>query len=225
VLIDYNVKTLTFATPPTSGHNLALGWYMVKWTDAAILASLYAGLRMMFPSVGKTYTDSTIQIQVNVWDYALPLWAQSPDAVISTVEFRDPNIPTEPWRPLTTPWTIVGNAIIHLPKAQRMSPTAYLRVTGWGPFLTLSDLPPDLYNLPVWYAGSVLLPWQDSYRMRSDTMIPLTQEGGVQPGILTQTGDYYDKRFWKELLNKKRAYGPPGTARPIQTTYAMADHS
>lgn len=223
VLVNFDTQTLTFATPPTSTHVFALGWYTVKWTNAAILAALYAGLRQMFPSVGKTYLDSTIQIQVNVWDYLLPLWAQSPDAQVSKIEFRDPDIPTEPWRPLHN-WQRVGISHVHLPQAQRMSPVAKLRVTGWGPYITLADLEPDLYNLPIWYAGSVLLPWQESFRIREDTQVPLTQEGGQSPGLLTQTGDYYQKRFDAELRQKARAYGPPGASRPILTTYQVNHH-
>ena len=223
VLLVYDTATLVFPAAPTAGHIMAFGWYVVKWTDAAILTGLMAGLRMLFPSVGAIYTDSSTQVAVNPWDYTLPVWAQSPDAVITKIEYRTPDNTTQPWLPLHT-WERVGSTQVHINEAQKIGPAGKLRVTGWGPFQTLADLPPDLYNLPIWYAGSVLLPWQESFRIRQDTMVPLTSEGGQAPGLLTQTGDYYQKRFDAELKQKKRAYGPPGSSRPIQTTYAMWRH-
>ena len=223
VQIDYNKRALIFPTAPTSTHTIAVGYYSCTWTDASILTALYAGLRQMFPSVGKTYFDSSIQIQVNKWDYTLPLWAQAPDAQISLVEFQDPSIATEPWRPLNN-WARRGLTQLHVPGAQRLSPVAKLRVTGWGGYQQLSDLEPDLYHLPIWYALSVLLPKKEAFRIRQDTMVPLTQEGGQQPGLQVQTGDYYAKRFDAELKQKKRAYGPPGSSRPIATTYAVTNH-
>jgi hypothetical protein len=173
--------------------------------------------------VGKVYMDTSIQINVLQWDYALPIWAQSPHAQISKVEYQDPYITVEPWRPLE-PWYRVGYTQIHIPQSQRMSPMGRLRITGWGPYLSLGDLEPDLYHLPIWYALSVLLPKQESKRIRETQMVPLAQEGGQQPGLLTQTGDYYARRFDEELKQKSRSFGPPGSYRPIQTVYQLRKH-
>lgn len=188
VLLNYDSRTLVFPSAPTTGHAMQFGYYVVKWRDYSISTALYAGLRQMFPSVGRVYQDTSIQVAVDTWDYPLPSWAQSPDAQISMVEVQDPYTTVEPWRELH-PWRRNGTEQLHVPQAGRYSPAARLRVTGWGPFLTLADLPPDLYHLPIWYALSVLLPKKEAKRIREDTSVPLTQEGGQAPGLQVQTGD------------------------------------
>lgn len=232
VLLDPNARTLTFLTAPTSGHAMQAGWYTCKFSNTSILTALYAGLSVMFPSVGKTYVDTSVQIQPNQWDYALPSWAAAPDAVVSMVEVQDPyvgntGITVQPWVDVGGYGWYRSNGLlsIHIPRAQRWSPAARLRITGWGGYQALGDLEPDLYHLPIWYALSVLLPKRESFRIRQDTLVPMAGEGGQQPGLQVQTGDYYAKRFDAELKQKSRAYGPPAISRPIVSTYAFRDHS
>ena len=177
----------------------------------------------MFPRVGKTYTDTSGTIQVNVWDYTLPLWAQDPRSRIFNLEVRDPGISIEPYRQIAGGFHRVDLTTIHIPRAQAYSPVANLRIVGWGPYLTLGDLEPQLYHLPVWYALSVLLPKRESYRLRQDTAVPLTQEGGQQPTLLTQTGEYYHQRFEQELERLSRVMGPGFNTR-IRTVYEYGSH-
>lgn len=216
VLVNLDTGELTFNAPPAANDVIQVSYQFCQWRDASIGNALYAGLRAMFPTVGRTYVDTSIAIQTLQWDYALPEWAQDPRAKVLKVEIEDPFIGIEPFRPLQN-WEMVGIGTIHLPESQRYSPIAHLRVTGWGPYLKLGDLEPQLYHLPIWYALSVLLPKRESYRIRQDTMVPLTQEGGQQPGILTQTGDYYSKRFEIELQRLGRVMGP-GWSIPIRST-------
>jgi hypothetical protein len=218
VLANLNTGELQFVTAPPNTDVIQVSYQPCKWRDQKILDGLYAGLRAMFPVVGKVYTDTSINIQVNVWDYTLPIWAQDPRSRVNNIDVRDPGITVEPYRRLAGGFTRVDLRTIHIPRAMFYSPTANLRVTGWGPYLTLGDLEPQLFQLPVWYALSVLLPKKESFRIRQDTMVPLTQEGGQQPGLLTQTGDYYLKRFEAELDRLSKVPGP-GAVAGIRTTY------
>jgi hypothetical protein len=218
VLADLNTGELRFATAPAANDTIQISYQKCKWRDQKIIDGLYAGLRAMFPHVGKTYTDLGINIQVNVWDYTLPAWAQDPRSRIYSMEIRDPGILVEPYRPLRGGFERVNLTTVHIPNSQLYSPTANLRIVGWGPYLTLGDLEPQLFHLPVWYALSVLLPKKEAFRLRQDTAVPLTLEGGQQPGLLTQTGDYYLRRFETELDRLSKMPGP-GMRLPIRTVY------
>ena len=219
VLVNYDTAELTFATPPVAGHQIAASFQSVKWRDGTIERELYGGLRAMFPQIGMTYVDESINIQVNQWDYGLPVWAQTPGARISRVEVRDPNIITEPWRPLAGAMFRVGFDRLHIPWSQRYSPVAFLRITGWGPFMTLGDLPIELYELPLLYAKGRLMMNQDTFRLREDTMVPLTQEGGQQPGLLTSSGQGFMNEFRQRLQEQARSYGPPEAGINQVSTY------
>lgn len=221
VLVDYYKRTLTFSAAPASSNVVNIGYYSCKWTDASILTALYAGLRAMFPRVGKTYTDTSINIAVNTWDYTLPVWCQDPRSRIYSVEVKDPYITVEPWRPIRGGFNRVDLTTLQLPYAQRYSPAAKLRVVGWGPYLTLGDLEPQLYHLPIWYALGTLLPKQDTFRLRQDTMVPLTQEGGQTPMMLTNSGSFFMKQFEAELDRLSRLLGP-GVRAGVRTVYESA---
>jgi hypothetical protein len=216
VLANLNTGELTFASPPAAGNQLQFSYQTVKWRDQKILDALDGGLRAMFPRVGKIYTDTSINIQVNVWDYTMPIWCQDPRSRILDVSIRDPGITVEPYRQLPGYRRINLNTI-RIPMAQRYSPVANLMIVGWGPYLTLGDMEPQLYDLPIWYALSVLLPKKESFRLRQDTAVPLTQEGGQQPTLLTQTGEYYAQRFERELERLSKVMGPGWNLRV--TTY------
>ena len=86
-----------------------------------------------------------------------------------------------------------------------------MRIQGWGPYLQLGDLEPQLHDLPVWSALGTLLPKQETKRIREDTMVPLAQSGGQQPSLQLQTGDYFQRRFEAALAVLRRTQGPtPG---------------
>lgn len=223
VLANLDTGELTWLTAPASPHSIQISYQFVKWRDASIETGLAAGLRAMFPRVYKTYTDTSTKIQVNVWDYTLPIWAQDPRSKVLNVEIRDPGITVEPYRMLAGGYDRIDLTTIHIPRAMGYSPTANLRIVGQGPYLQLGDLEPQLYHLPIWYALSVLLPKKESFRLRQDTAVPLTQEGGQQPTLLTQTGEYYATRFREELASLSRPM-TPGYGNRIRTVYERYRH-
>ena len=218
VLVNHDTGEIQWAAAPTTAHVIQYSYQSVRWTDDSILTALYDGLRAMFPRVGKTYTDTSIQIQVNQWDYTLPVWFQDPRAKLTGLEIADPFIPTEPFRQAPSGSRRVGLTSIHLPWSQRFSPVARLRVHGWGPYLQLGDLEPQLYALPIWYALGTLLPKQETKRIREDTMVPLAGSGGQQPGLNMQTGDYFARRFEAAMAILART---PTQTLPMATTYQM----
>jgi len=220
VLANLNTGELTFLTAPAAAHAIQISYQAVKWRDQKILDALDAGRRALFPRVGKVYTDTSINIQVNVWDYTMPLWCQDPRSRIYDISIRDPGILVEPYRQLPG-WRRINNTTVRIPLSQRYSPVANLMVVGWGPYLTLGDMEPQLYDLPIWYALSVLLPKKESFRLRQDTAVPLTQEGGQQPTLLTQTGEYYAQRFERELERLSKVMGPGWNFR-VSTVYKYA---
>lgn len=218
VLANLNTGELVFPSAPPANDVIQISYQAVKWRDQKILDALYAGLRQMFPRVGKVYTDTSLNIQVNVWDYTLPIWCQDPRSRVLNVMVRDPGITVEPYRQLRGGWERRNLTTLHIPRSQSYSPVANIWITGWGPYLTLGDLEPQLFHLPVWYALSVLLPKKESFRIRQDTMVPITGEGGQQPGILTQTGEYYFQRFNEALAELAKVPGPGWTFQ-LRTIY------
>ena len=220
VLVNHDTGEIQWATAPIASHIIQLGYQFCRWTDQSITNALYDGLHAMFPRVGKTYTDIEIPIQVNVWDYALPVWFQDPRSRITALEIADPYIPTEPFRTAPAGIRRIGLTTLHLPWAQRYSPTARLRLQGWGPYLTLGDLEPQLHDLPIWSALGTLLPKQESKRIREDTMVPLAQSGGQTPSLQLQTGDYYTRRFEAAIAILARI-PPAGLPIPMQRQWRM----
>jgi len=216
VLVNYDTGELTFATAPAASQTMNVRYQKVRWRDATMVQKLYAGLKAMFPKVGKTYLDTTIPIQVNTWDYELPPWASDPRAKVFKVEVVDPFILTEPFREHRV-WKRVGQTLLHIPDAQKYSPAAQLRISGWGPYLRLGDLEPQLYMLPVLYGAGLLLTGAEGKRLRADTAIPLQQEGARPPLANMQGASYYFRLFEQELDRLKRVPGPGNTIKIIST--------
>jgi hypothetical protein len=218
VQVNYDTGEMMWSAAPTAGHTIQAGYFTCRWRDKSILTGLIDGLRAMFPICGKTYTDSSIQLAVNQWDYQLPAWFNDPRSRIISIEVNGLNIPTVPWQPAPPGEERVGLGILHLPWAQRFGPTARLRIVGWGPYLRLADLEPQLYNLPVYYALGVLLPKREIKRIREDTVVPVAQLGAAQPTLHMQTGDYWARRFDVALANLARLPGPT-SRRPWASKY------
>lgn len=218
VQMNYDTGELIFQAPPVNGHIVNVSYQTCKWRDKSIMTGLIDGMREMFPTVGKTYTDTSVQIQTNQWDYQLPSWFNDPRSRIISIEIADPYISTEPFKPAPPGEERVGLGLLHLPWAQRYSPTARLRIVGWGPYLKLGDLEPQLYSLPTYYALSTLLPKREIKRIREDALVPASQIGATQPGLHMQTGDYWKRRFDSALLNLARLPGPT-SRRPWASKY------
>lgn len=211
---------IIFNAAPANANALLFTYQVVKWRDLTIMTALYAGMRAMFPHVGKTYVDTTVSVQVNKWDYALPSWAQDPRSQVIRVEVIDPDIATEQYTDSPSlVWYRVGSNLLHVRNSQAYSAVGRFRITGWGPYLELKDLEPQLYHLPIWYACGTLLMKSEGPRLREDTMIPITQEGARPPLANIQAGAAYLKLFWDELSKKTRLPGP-GWSKRLVTSYA-----
>ena len=224
VQVNYDTGEFIFSAAPTAGHVFDVSYQTCKWRDKSILAALMDGVRALFPARGKTNVDTSIGIVVNQWDYQLPGWLAVPDSRIVQIEIADPFIPTEPFRVAPAGEERVGLDMLHLPWAQSYSPTARLRLTGWGPYLRLADLEWQVYNLPIYYALGVLLPKREIKRIREDTVVPLSSIGGAQPTLHMQTGDYWARRFDAALTSLKRMPGP-SSKRPWASRYQRMRYS
>jgi hypothetical protein len=216
VLVNADTGELIFSAPPAPSGLISVAYRQVRWRDQTLGQRLYAGMRQMFPKVGKTHSDITIPIQVNVWDYTLPEFMADPRSKLLNVEVADPFIPTEPFKPLRN-WERINNTTLHLPDSQRWSPAAQLRITVWGPYLRLGDLEPQLYWLPIWYAAGALLAGEEIKRIRSDMAVPLQQEGARPPLTQVQTAAFFMNLFRTELDGLKRT---PSSRRRLVPSYA-----
>jgi hypothetical protein len=208
VQVNYDTGEFVFPTPPVNGHTFQISYQTCKWRDQSILDALTEGLHTLFPTVGKTYVDTSIQIKVNQWDYQLPAWFNDPRSLIIQIEVNDLNIPTEPFKIAPPGEERIGLGMLHMPWAQRFGPTAILRITAWGPYLRLGDLEPQLFHLPTWAALGSLLPKMEAKRIREDTLVPAAQIGAAQPTLHLQTGDYWERRFQAALAQLARLPGP-----------------
>ena len=219
VLVNYENGELTFGTVPVAGsYNVKWSYQKVKWTDQSIENALYAGLRAMFPKVGKEYSDTSLTIQPLKWDYQLPSWAQSPGSEVYGIEVQDSGISVLPFKPIRSPdWNRVALGTLHLTGSQSYPPNSILRIAGRGPYLSMSDLEPQLYELPILYACFSLLGKEESIRIRDDRMAAATAESAHQPGQLTMTSEFFKKRFDEEL-DKVRRRGH-GQRKRFITTY------
>jgi hypothetical protein len=221
VYVNYDTGEIFFGTVPPVNANLSWDYQTAPWRDQDILDGLMAGLRDCWTTwdVGKVYTDETTQIQNLQWEYQLPQAAQEYNSRILRVEVITPYIPTVlPFQEVKA-WKRIGVERISLPHSQSWFP-GNLRLTYYGPALRLGDAPPTLYWPLIWYALSALLPWKEAQRIRDDRAPNQINENAQQPGLLTQTGDYYYQRYSQTLaaLQKK----VPKADVKLVSTYEMA---
>jgi hypothetical protein len=217
VYINYATGELFFGTLPAQGVALSWDYKWVKWRDQEIKDALIAGLRALWPKIGKVYKDETITFAPLQWDYPLPAAAQDPWSRVIKVKWRSPNISVLPWEDLDE-WSRDGYDQLHIPHGPNYFP-GNIKLTYWGPCQRLADVPVSAMWLPIWYALSVLLPWQETKRIKDDRAVAQNQEGGQAPLLLTQTGDYYFQRFTQELEGLKQV--PPGGSQRFVSRYAM----
>lgn len=220
VYVNYDTGEIFFGTVPASNANLSWDYQTAPWRDQDILDALMAGVRDMWTTwdVGKVYTDETIQIQNLVWEYLLPQAAQDLNSRILRVEVVTPYIPTVLPFTEVRGWTRIGLERIFLPRSQSWFP-GNLRLTYYGPSLRLGDVPPAHYWPLVWYALSALLPWKEAQRIRDDRAPNQISENAQQPGLLTQTGDYYYQRYEQVMANLQKK-APKAQVKMI-STYEM----
>jgi hypothetical protein len=221
VFVNLDTGEIFFGTVPPLNANLSWDYQYTPWRDQDILDALMAGVRDMWTTwdVGKVYTDETIVIQNLQWEYLLPQAAQDLNSRILRLEYITPYIPQVlPFQEVRG-WKRIGVERLFIPRVQAWFP-GNLRLTYYGPSLRLGDVPPQHYWPLVWYALSALLPWKESQRIRDDRAPNQINENAQQPGLLTQTGDYYYQRYEQVMVNLQRK--APKADVHMVSTYDMA---
>ena len=168
--IDFNSGMLVFGTAPTAGvKNIAIQKQRVRWTTSVLLESLQGGLRQIYPVFGKLVVDTSITLQVNQWDYTLPqdFW----DPRITITSFAIQEVPSSVNRPVPISGAYRrGLRTISIPTSQRYTPGSTLYLEYKAPYRSLSELEPQAYDLPLWYAAGQLLGFDEARRTRMDTV-------------------------------------------------------
>ncbi len=104
---------------------------------------------------------------------------------------------------------------MQIPWSQQVTPGSNVRITYLAPYLTLSDLEPQVQHLPIWYAKGKLLMDKEVLRSRYD-MGPVAQnEQQNPPGTSQNAGIYHMQQFERELDRLAR----PMPATAPQSSY------
>jgi hypothetical protein len=195
VYVDYESGFLYWNTAPLSGtNNVILNCRKVRWTNRQMLFGLYSGLRAMWPKVFHWYTDTSITMQTNIWEYALPAEFRDPRVRIKMVEIQEIPATTERFRVIQG-WRRVGNTSIQIPISQRFSPGSVARVTYAGPVASLTDLDAASQELPILYAKWVLLSNAEGPRARMDAAPQVQAESANPPNTSMQAALQYLQQF------------------------------
>jgi hypothetical protein len=193
--IDFNSGMLVFGTAPASGsNNIAIQKQRVRWTTSVLLQSLQGGLRQIFPVFGKRAVDTSITLQVNQWDYELPqdFW----DPRVQITSFAIQEVPSSVNRPVPISGAYRrGLRTLSIPTSQRYTPGATLYLEYRAPYRSLSELEPQAYDLPLWYAAGQLLGFDEARRTRMDTQTPAAESSANPPGYLQNSGAWFMAQF------------------------------
>jgi hypothetical protein len=213
--IDPDVGQLLFGTPPITGsNNIAVQKMRVRWTDGVLVASLYGGLRQCFPALFKRQLDTSITMQVNQWLYTLPQDFQDPRVRILSAWIRE--VPSSVNRPIPISGLYrMGLDQIQVPTSPAYTPGATLFLEYTAPFRSLSELEPQAYDLPLWYAAGQLLAFDEARRSRIDTQSPAAEASANPPGTQQNAGSFFMTKF-QQLLTQLTA-PPMRLPRPIST--------
>lgn len=216
--LDFDTGALIFHEPPAAGqNNVVIQHSRVRWTEAVLMASLYGGLRQLFPAMFKRQTDTSITMQVNQWLYALPEDFWDPRVRIIAAYIQE--VPSSVNRPVPIAgFYRVGLNQLQVPTSQRYTPGATLWLDYTAPYRSLSELEPQAYDLPIWYAAGQLLGFDEPRRTRVDTQSPAAEQSANPPGYQQNTGAWFMTQF-RTLLAQLSAPPVPGP-RPV-STYAL----
>jgi hypothetical protein len=193
--MDFNSGMLVFGTaPPVGVKNIAIQKQRVRWTTSVLLQSLQGGLRQIFPVFGKLAADTSITLQVLKWSYPLPQDFLDPRVKIIGVEVQEVPSSVNRFIPISG-FRRVGLNDIEIPTSQRYTPGATLRIEYKAPYRSLSELEPQAYDLPLWYAAGQLLGFDEARRTRMDTQTPAAEQQANPPGYLQNSGSWYMTQF------------------------------
>jgi hypothetical protein len=216
ICIDYETGWVFWDVAPVSGvNNIQFRKDKVRWRNERMLEALYTGLKMMFPLVWQKVIDSTsITLNVNQWDYTLPVVFSDPRVKLYQVEVQ--SVPTAYERfHIVQNWRRVGPTTLQVPLSQYYYPGSLVRLSYYGPYQALADLEEQLEPLPLWYAKGYLLSNKETVRARFDQSTT-TQDVQANPvGTSQNAGEFYFRKFYQALDALKR----PLPVGPVLVNY------
>lgn len=216
--IDFDTGMLILGTAaPAASNNVAIQKTRVRWSDSVLLASLNGGLRQLFPTLFKRGVDTSITLAVNQWDYTLPNAWWDPRTQIISVSIQE--VPSSVNRPVPiSGWSQRGLDTIDIPTSQRYTPGATVWIEYKAPFRSLSELEPQAFDLPIWYAAGQLLGFDEARRSRIDTQSPAAEASANPPMTQANAGSFYMSQFRQLLASITMRPMPMPRAR---TTYEI----
>lgn len=196
VYVDWDTGTLVFATAPPANQpkNVAVTKRVVRWRDGTILTAMLDGVRQAFPDLWTTYVDTTLTVQQDTYDYALPSQFNDPAVRIFSIAVQDIPSTIEPFRK-SIAWDRIGTNLLHLYSPNAHTPGSILRVEYGGPYNSLSELQPQAYELPILYAAGSLLGYGEGLRSKLDTMTVQGPEQSLPPGQQQAAGGWYMQQY------------------------------
>lgn len=213
--IDFDTGVVIFgAAPPAGSNNIIVQKSKVRWSDSVLMTSLEAGLRALFPSLFKLAIFTGITMQVNTWLYTLPsdFW----DPRVQFTKFAIQEVPSSVNQPRWMGGMYrVGLNQIQIPISQAFTPGATLWLEYKAPYRSLSELEPQAYDLPLWYAAGQLLGFDEARRTRSDTLTTSGDASANPPQYHQNTGGWYMSQF--NALKAAMKSAPVRLPRPIST--------
>jgi hypothetical protein len=109
-----------------------------------------------------------------------------------------------------------GLNIIEIPTSQCYTPGATLFVEYTAPYRSLSELEPQLYDLPLWYAAGQLLGFDEARRTVTAVQGVSAEASAGPPGYQQNTGAWYMTQFRQMLATLP----PPVMRMPkMRSTY------
>jgi hypothetical protein len=217
VFVDFDTGTLIFGTPPPVGvNNIQATKTKVLYRNSMLLASLLAGLRATFPFLWTPQTDSSIVLQTLVWDYPLPPVFNDPRVKLFGIYLRPIPAASERYRPLPGAYRR-GLTTLTIPSSQWFPPGSSVQIEYNAPYASLSELEPQAFNLPIWYALGQIMAVREPKRLITDSQATAAGGQSPPPGSFQNAGTFFMRQFEAEL---KRMQKPLPMGRTI-STYQM----
>lgn len=214
VFLDYNTGLFQFnaSQPPSLGqNNVVILKSRVRWSDSQMTRALYGGLKSLFPDLFKDAVDTSIMMATNQWLYTLPTDFWDPRVMIKKVQLQEiPQNVNQP-REISGAYR-VGLDQIQIPRSQWFSPGATLWIEYQGPYRSLSELEPQAYDLPLWYAAAQLLGFKEAQSTRTDTQTVASESASKQGGYQQNTGGWFMTQY-RQL--RQQLSRPMQMAKPI----------
>lgn len=214
VYLDYDTGLMIFpAAPPAATNNVTINKSRVRWRDSSILAALYGGLRSLFPDLFKDAVDTSITMATNQWVYPLPSDFWDPRIHIKRVTMQEVPSSTNQPKNFGT-FNRIGADQIQVQSSQGFSPGSILGIEYQGPYRSLSELEPQAYDLPLWYAAAQLLGFKEAQRTRIDGQTVASESSANPTGYQQNTGAWFMAQY-RQL--RQQLARPMSMAKAVST--------